>query len=47
MRAIVELLRERMDQGLLTFIIKIKAHREDHDPLNELADRRTDMGRES
>jgi len=37
MRDIVQLLRERIVQGLLTIFIKIKAHR--GDPLNELADR--------
>ena len=46
MRDIVQLLRERIEQGLLTiFIIKIKAHR--GDPLNELADRWADEGRQS
>jgi len=29
MRDIVQLLRERIDQGLLTIFIKIKAHRGD------------------
>jgi len=33
---IVQLLRERIEQGLLTIFIKIKAHR--GDPLNELAE---------
>jgi len=37
MRDIIQLLRERIEQGLLTIFIKIKAHR--GDPLNELADR--------
>ena len=37
MRDIVQLLRERIDQGLFAIFIKIKAHR--GDPLNELADR--------
>ena len=36
-RDIVQLLRERIEQGLLTIFIKIKAHREDS--LNELASR--------
>ena len=45
MRDIVRLLRERIDQGLLTIFIKIKAHR--GDPLNELADRWADEGRQS
>jgi len=37
MRDIVQFLRERIEQGILTIFNKIKAHRED--PLNELADR--------
>jgi len=37
MRDIVQLLRERIEQGLLTFFINTKAYRED--PVNELADR--------
>ena len=37
MRDIIQVLRERIDQGLLTIFIKIKAHR--GDPLNEQADR--------
>jgi len=37
MRDVVQLLRERIEQGLLTIFIKIKAHR--RDPLNELTDR--------
>jgi len=45
MRDIVQLLRERIDQGLLTIFIKIKAHH--GDPLNELADRWADKGRQS
>jgi len=45
MRDIVQLLRERIEQGLLTVFIKIKAHRKD--PLNELADRWADEGRQS
>jgi len=44
-RHIVQLLRERIEQGLLTILIKIKAHR--GDPLNELADRWADEGRQS
>jgi len=36
MRDIVQLLRERIKQGLLTVLMKIKAHR--GDPLNELAE---------
>jgi len=42
---IVQLLRERIEQGLLTIFIKIKAHQ--GDPLNELADRLADDGRHS
>jgi len=45
MRDIVQLLRERIEQGLLTIFIKIKDHR--GDPLNELADRWADEGRQS
>ena len=45
MRDIVRLLRERIDQGLLTIFIKIKAHR--GDPLNEQADRWAHEGRQS
>jgi len=45
MRDIVQLLRERIEQGLLTIFIKMKAHR--GDLLNELADRKTDEGRQS
>jgi len=45
MRDIVQLLRERIEQGLLTSFIKIKAHH--GDPLNELADRWADEGRQS
>jgi len=45
MRDIVQLLRERIEQGLLTLFIKIKANR--GDPLNELADRWADEGRQS
>jgi len=45
MRHVVQLLRERIEQGLLTVFIKIKAHR--GDPLNELADRWADEGRQS
>jgi len=45
MRDIVQLLRERIEQGLLTIFIKIKAHR--GDPLNKLADRWADEGRQS
>jgi len=45
MRDIVQLLRERIEQGLLTMLIKIKAHC--RDPLNELADRWADEGRQS
>ena len=45
MRDKVQLLRERIEQGLLTIFIKIKAHR--GDPLNELADRWADEGRQS
>jgi len=43
MRDIIQLLRERIEQGLLTIFIKIKAHR--GNPLNELADRWADEGR--
>jgi len=45
MRDIIQLLRERIKQGLLTIFIKIKAHR--GDPLNEQADRWADEGRQS
>jgi len=45
MRDIIQLLRERIEQGLLTIFIKIKAHR--GDPLNEQADRWADEGRQS
>ena len=45
MRDIVQLLRERIEQGLLTIFIKIKAHR--GDPLNKQADRWGDEGRQS
>jgi len=45
MRDIVQLLRERIEQGLLTIFIKVKAHR--GDPLNELADKWADGGRQS
>ena len=45
MRDIIQLLGERIEQGLLTIFIKIKAHR--GDPLNELADRWADEGRQS
>ena len=45
MRHIVQLLRERIEQGLLTIFIKIKAHH--GDPLNELADRWADEGRQA
>ena len=41
MRDIVQLLRERIEQGLLTIFIKIKAH------VNEQADRWADEGRKS
>jgi len=45
MRDIVQFLRERIEQGLLTVFIKIKAHR--GDPINELANRWADEGRQS
>jgi len=45
MRDIIQLLRERIEQGLLTIFIKIKAHR--GDPMNEQADRWADEGRQS
>jgi len=45
MRDTVKLLREGIEQGLLTIFIKIKAHR--GDPLNELADKWADEGRQS
>ena len=45
MRDIVQLLRERIEKGLLTIFIKIKAHQ--GDPVNELADRWADEGRQS
>ena len=44
-RDILQLLRERIEQGLLTVFIKIKAHRGDLS--NELADRWADEGRQS
>ena len=40
MRDIIQLLRERIEQGLLIIFIKIKAHH--GDPLNEQADRWAD-----
>ena len=45
MRDIIQILRKRIEQGLLTIFIKIKAHR--GDPLNEQADRWADEGRQS
>jgi len=45
MREIVQLLRERIEQGLLTIFIKIKTNR--GESLNELADRWADEGRQS
>ena len=45
MRDIIQLVRERIEQGLLTIFIKIKAHR--GDPLNKHADRWADEGRQS
>ena len=45
MRDIVQLLRERIEQSLLTIFIKIKAYQ--GDPLNELAHRWADEGRQS
>jgi len=45
MRDRVQLLREWIEQGLLTVFIKIKAHR--GDPLNELADGWADEKRQS
>ena len=45
MRAIIQLLRKRIDQGLVTIFIQIKAYR--GDPSNKLVDRWADMGRES
>ena len=45
MSDIVQLLRERIEQGLLTIFIKMKAHR--GDPLNKQADRWADEGRQS
>jgi len=39
-REMVQLLRERIEQGLFTIFIKMK------DPINELADRWADQGRE-
>jgi len=45
MRDIVQLPRERIEQDFLTIFIKIKAHR--GDPLDELADRWADEGRQS
>jgi len=45
MRHIVQLLRERIKQGLLTIFIKIKAHW--GDPSNKLEDKWADEGRQS
>jgi len=45
MRDIIQLLRERIEQGLLTIFIKIKAHCAD--PLKEQADKWADEGRQS
>jgi len=45
MREIVLLLRKRIEQGLLTIFIKIKAHRGEQ--LHELADGWADEGRQS
>jgi len=45
MRDIVQLSRERIEQGLLTIFNKIKTHQ--GDPLNKQADRWTDEGRQS
>jgi len=45
MRDIVQHLREKIEQGLLTIFMKVKAHR--GDPLNELADRWADEGKQS
>ena len=45
MKDMIQLLRERIEQGLLTIFIKIKAYW--GDPLNELADRWADEGRQS
>ena len=45
MRDIEQLLRKRIEQGLLTIFIKIKAHR--GDPLNKLSDRWADEERQS
>ena len=44
-RDIIQLLRDRIEQGILTIFIKIKAHR--GDPLNEQADRWADEGKQS
>ena len=41
----VEIPFEKIEQGLLTIFIKIKAHR--GDPLNKLADRWADEGRQN
>jgi len=41
MRDIIQLLQERIEQGLLTIFNKIKAHRDEH------ADRWADEGRQS
>jgi len=45
MRDIVQILRERIEQGLLTIFIQIKEHQ--GDPLNKLADRWADEGGQS
>ena len=47
MRDIIQLLRERIEQGLLTIFIKIKAHRGDPLNVNEQADRWADDGSQS
>ena len=45
LRDIAKLLWKRIEQGLITIFIKIKAHRSD--PLKELADRWADEWRQS
>jgi len=45
LRDFIQFLRERIELGLLTVFLKILAHR--GDPLNEMADRWADEGRDS
>ena len=45
LRRILEVLRERIEAGAATFLIKIKAHR--GEPMNEEADTLAEVGREN